>query len=226
VPVHVDATDLYHSDDPELAPEVERRQEIVFLALDLVSGRVKSEHPLRSWLLGRGAGDEELAWFLEEPIELPIVGLNLYPMFTQKRLARTARGLRTSMPYADGDLLARLGRLYWSRYRRPMMVTETAARGPVLRRRRWLDASVAAVRALRSEGVPLVGYTWWPMFALVAWAYRQGERDPRQYLVQMGLWDLDPDPAAGLRRVHTPLVDAYRELVAGGSTAVGSLTVP
>jgi beta-glucosidase len=221
LPVHVDATDLYVSDDPALAPEVERRQQIVFLALDLVSGRVSPGHPLWSWLLDRGAREADLAWFAERGLDLPVVGMNLYPMFTLKRLARTARGLRISMPYADADLVERLGRLYWERYRRPLMITETASFGTVRRRLRWLEGSVGAVRNLRSEGIPLVGYTWWPMFALVAWAYRQGVRDVGKYLVQMGLWDLDP--SAGLRRVRTPLVDAYIELVAGGSAAVGSL---
>ncbi|MEY4941674.1 MAG: hypothetical protein RIQ93_3409, partial [Verrucomicrobiota bacterium] len=33
---HVDATDLHRSDDPELAAEVQHRQEIVFLPLDLI----------------------------------------------------------------------------------------------------------------------------------------------------------------------------------------------
>jgi hypothetical protein len=61
------------------------------------------------------------------------------------------------------------------------------------------------------------------MFALVAWAYRQSSREPRDYLEQFGLWDLDPDPAADLRRVETPLVEAYRELVRGGASAVGRL---
>jgi hypothetical protein len=38
-------------------------------------------------------------------------------------------------------------------------------------------------------------------------------------LGQMGLWDLD----ANLNRLPTPLVDAYRALVSGGSNAVGRL---
>jgi beta-glucosidase/6-phospho-beta-glucosidase/beta-galactosidase len=144
-------------------------------------------------------------------------------MFSQKRLSRGARGLRISMPYAGGDLVERLGHLYWARYHRPLMITETASAGSVPRRRRWLESSVAAVRRLREGGVPIVGYTWWPMFALVAWAYRQGARDVSHYLVSMGLWDLDPDPSGSLRRIPTPLVDAYRELVAGGASAVGPL---
>ena len=127
------------------------------------------------------------------------------------------------MPYASGDLVSRLGRLYFERYGAPLFVSETASVGSLARRRAWLDASVAATRALRQEGVPVFGYTWWPLFALVAWAYRQGRRPPAAYLLQMGLWDVDPAPAAALARVRTPLVDAYRDLVAGGSDSVGRL---
>ena len=64
--------------------------------------------------------------------------------------------------------------------------------------------------------MPLVGYTWWPLFALVTWSYRQGEMPVERYLAQMGLWDLDPDPQAGLARLPTPMVDAYRAIISAG----------
>jgi beta-glucosidase len=224
VPAHVDATDLFEAADPPLADEARRRQEIVFLALDLVSGRVDDRHPLRQWLIGQGASEAELAWFRERAVDLPVIGLNLYPMFTQKRLLRDGAGrLRVRMPYAPGDLVSRLGRLYFDRYQAPLFVSETASVGSLARRRAWLDASVAATRRLRQEGVPLFGYTWWPLFALVAWAYRQGRRPPAAYLLQMGLWDVDPAPEAALARIRTPLVDAYRDLAAAGAAAAGRL---
>src|SRR2546423_1874455 len=47
VAYHVDATDLYETKARDLEAEAKRRQEIVFLALDLVSGRVRDQHPLR-----------------------------------------------------------------------------------------------------------------------------------------------------------------------------------
>lgn len=40
----------------------------------------------------------------------------------------------------------------------------------------------------------------------------------------MGLWDLVPDEADPLRRVRTPAVDAYQQLVRGGVEAVGMLS--
>jgi beta-glucosidase/6-phospho-beta-glucosidase/beta-galactosidase len=221
--VHVDATDLVEAGTPDLHEEAQRRQELVFLALDLVSGRVGSDHPLTPWLIRFGATEAQLRAFQEQPIDLPIIGLNMYPMFSNKRLRRDAGGnLRMQMPYAQGsDLVYRLGRRYSRRYGRPIMITETASVGTVARRLRWLDDSLLGVRRLRAEGIPMVGYTWWPMFSLVAWAYRQGTLPPDRYLEPMGLWDLEPD--GGLERRETPLVAAYRQRVAAGAGSVGPL---
>jgi hypothetical protein len=224
VMLHVDATDLYESADPALAPETLRRQGIVFLALDLLSGRVDESHLLRGFLQGHGVGEDELDEFRVRPTPIEVLGINLYPMFSRKRLARRAGRLRVRQIAAGPEILTRLASLYHERYACPLMVSETAALGSHARRLRWLRDSVAAVRETRAQGIPLVGYTWWPLFALVAWAYRQsGARELEAHLLQMGLWDLDPQD---LGRVHTPLVDAYRELVAQGSRAVGALAAP
>ncbi len=224
VPVHVDATDLYISDDPHLQTEVRHRQEIVFLALDLISGRVNPDHALWSWLLAQGARESELEEFLSAPAALPLIGINLYPMFTQKRLMRAPDGrFRIRMPYASADLVTDLGRRYFERYRAPLFISETATKGSIRRRQQWLDDSVSAVRALREEGVPVIGYTWWPLFALVAWAYRQGRQPVSRHLLQMGLWDLDDGIETPLRRIRTPLVDSYRGLAHAGARSVGRL---
>lgn len=224
VPYFVDATDLFDTDDPAFEDEARRRQEIVFLALDLVSGRIDERHPLWFWLLKNEAREADLAWFLDNAVALPVIGMNLYPMFTQKKLLRDAGGrFRIRMPYAGATLITRLGRLYYERYRVPLMISETASMGSLRRRLDWLDQSVAATRQLRSEGIPLVGYTWWPMFSLVTWAYRQGRRPVTEHLAQMGLWDIIPDEADPLRRVRTPAVEIYQQLVRGGAEAVGML---
>jgi beta-glucosidase len=212
LPVHVDATDLYETTTPGLAEEVHRRQEIVFLALDLVSGRLRPGHALEVWLRQHGMRDEDLAWFVERAVPLPLIGINLYPMFSRKIMARDAsQRLRIRMPYAGGDIVQRLAALYAGRYQSPVFVAETASVGSVARRSAWLHDSVESCVAARSAGVPLVGYTWWPLFALVTWAYRQGQHDPAYYLKQMGLWDLNEQ----LERQATPLVAAYRHYCRG-----------
>lgn len=219
--VHVDPADVYTSEDPALEAEARRRQQIGFLALDLVMGRVDRQHPLGEWVLRHGGREEDLAWFRDRAVVPDLIGLNTYPMFSQKHLVRAERGLRIRMSYGSGATLERLCELYWDHFRLPMMISETAARGK--RRQAWLDDSLEAVRRVRGRGIPLVGYTWWPMFALVAWAYRQGGRAIEQHLEQMGLWNLEPTPDGDLRRVETPLVAAFRKLAAGGASAAGPL---
>jgi len=216
---HVDATDLYEGATPELAKEAAHRQDIVFLALDLVSGRVNGAHALHGWLLRQGVSEDELVWFRERAVPLDMIGINLYPLFSDKRLVRTAGGLRTRMPYASANIVDRLADLYFQRYKRPIFVSETASEGSLARRRAWLEDSVVAVSRVRARGIPLVGYTWWPLFALVTWGYREGQKPPDFYLKQMGLWDLK-STSRGLERVETPLVDRYRQLVAEGAPHV------
>ena len=123
------------------------------------------------------------------------------------------------MPYTEAGLIDRIAQGYSDRYGLPMMVSEAATSGSVARRLRWLETSVDSLARLRSEGVPVVGYTWWPMFALVTWAWRQGNRSVDRHLLQLGLWDLD----ATLERIRTPVVDAYRSLIVAGSERVGCL---
>jgi beta-glucosidase len=225
VPYFVDATDLFDTDDLAFEDEARRRQDIVFLALDLVSGRIDEHHSLWSWLLKNGAREADLAYFRANAVALPVIGMNLYPMFTQKKLLRDAGGrFRIRMPYAGADLITRLGRLYYERYRVPLMISETASMGSLRRRLDWLNQSVGATRQLREEGIPLVGYTWWPMFSLVTWAFRQGRRPVTEHLAEMGLWDIVPDATDPLRRVRTPAVDIYQQLVRGGTKAVGMLS--
>lgn len=225
VPVQVDATDLYESADASLQDEVSRRQEIVFLALDLVSGRITAEHALYPWLIKNGVTEEQLRWFEARRIEHSLIGINLYPLFSRKVLSRTNRGLRMKMPYASAEIIDRLAQLYWERYSVPIFISETASEGSVARREAWLKDSVAAVGRVRRRGIPLVGYTWWPLFALVTWAYRQGRHPAEYYLKQMGLWDLETNGNGTMRRTPTKLVQQYQELVSGGAHSAGELRV-
>lgn len=224
--VHADAADLYTASELELHPETALRQHIVFLALDLLSGRVGGEHPLYAWLLQNGATEPQLAWFREHAGAVDVVGFNMYPMFSAKEIVRQGAGTRVRMRRATRAALEALADLYWTRLRRPMMITETAAAGSVRRRLTWLRDSVQAVAALRARGVPVIGYTWWPLFSLIAWAYRQGRRPLESYWVRMGLWDIEPLRTGNLERIRTPLVDAFRAITERGEADVGPLAPP
>jgi hypothetical protein len=172
--------------------------------------------------LKTGFKASDLEWFLANAIELEIIGINLYPLFSQKILKR-APHLRIKMPYAGGEIVERLAQMYYERYKAPVFVSETASLGSVKRRSQWLRDSIDSTRRAREKGIPLVGYTWWPLFALVTWAYRQGTHPPAYYIKQMGLWDLQAR-SDDLVRVPTSLLDEYKQLVASGSTSVGTVT--
>lgn len=227
VMMHVDATNRWLPPlplDDDLLALTQFRRDIMFLALDLVSGRVNEEHPLWLWLLKQGASTEELGWFQEHNTELDVIGINLYPMLSQKQFVRGAsERVRIRFPYGTADMVEEIGEAYWQRYRRPLFIAETAGRGRVARRVAWLHESVEGVRRLRERGIPLVGYTWWPMFDLVSWAYRQGNAPLSNYIVPMGLWELDRKT---LDRLLTPLVAAYRTLAQNGFQGVGLLQGP
>jgi beta-glucosidase len=212
--VHVDATDLYvpgSPDDDALTAEAAKRQEIVFLALDMVMGRVDEGHPLYAWLLQNGFKEETRVWFEENAITPHVIGYNMYPMFSRKVVQRTGNGrVQVKITPCWSETLLELTRMYAVRYAPlPIMITETACNGGMPRRIKWIEDSVEAVRQAREEGIPLIGYTFWPLFSLVTWAYQAGQREPGEYLLDMGLWDLRPGPD-GLERVHTPVVDAYK----------------
>ena len=253
--VHVEPADLYFTNDPSLQAEVEMRQRAVFLALDLITGRVDREHPLWQWLMDLGHAHEDIGKFLAIAVQPDIVGINCYPLFGWKEVVRSGKRITTRNRYADASLLcgdppsptppiSRLRRLsgvsvpptssfagtnhpaergrglinmYWERYRRPIMITETASLGK--KRLQWMEQSVQAVKNMREGGVPVIGYTWWPMFSIVSWGYQRGNKPIQDYMAHLGLWDLD----SNLNRIETAVAKKYRELVVSGSDAVGEL---
>lgn len=71
------------------------------------------------------------------------------------------------------------------------------------------------MRRIRDDGLPLVGYTWFPAFSLVAWSYLTGAKPAEAYMAHMGLWDLRDDGHGTLRREPTGLEQEYASLATG-----------
>ena len=106
----------------------------------------------------------------------------------------------------------------------PVVVTETSAFGTDEVRARWLESSVAEVRRLRGQGIPILGYTWFPMLTMIDWKYRLGRKPREAYRIDLGLYTChEPgDPGAG-RWKPTPLVEQLRGYVRDPVRAVGHL---
>jgi beta-glucosidase len=123
VAYHVDATDLFETEEPQFEAEARHRQQLVYLALDLVSGRVIEGHPLQGWL-SRLVEQAELERLREKPTPPDVIGLNLYPLFSRKRLTLGRDGwMRIKMKYTEHGLIARG---YYDVFGYPTMISEAA----------------------------------------------------------------------------------------------------
>jgi len=102
------------------------------------------------------------------------------------------------------------------------MITETSARGTETVRGRWLETSLTAIKRLRERGIPVVGYTWFPMFTMINWQYRLGRLPLERYRLDLGLYRLKENPD-GSRWNATPLVRQWRQYVDDPARSVGAL---
>jgi beta-glucosidase/6-phospho-beta-glucosidase/beta-galactosidase len=110
----------------------------------------------------------------------------------------------------------------YDRYRMPVMVTETSANAPVTGRQVWMDDTIGAVRSLRRQGIPIVGYTWFPLLSLYRWECRLSTRPLDSYLMHLGLYELERDDERCLQRRATSLVESYRQHIAAPMPALGA----
>lgn len=210
--VHVEALSVIEAARPALEPEVARRLEIPFLALDLVEGRVDAGHPLRPWLLDHGIPVHHLEELERPGRRMDIFGGNFYPQASCWVVEGEPDRPRSRRRQGTADDLAEALQVAAGRSDRPVMLTETSVGGSVRARGRWLEAVAGVVTDVRAAGVPLLGATWFPAFSLFSWDYRRGRRPPEAYLVHMGLWDLVDEGSGGLVPVATGLERRYAGL--------------
>ena len=212
--VHAEDVGLEFAATVDLAPWALERQARRWLPLDLACGLVDAGHPLRAWLVARGAAPAVLDDLAARAIRWDVLGVNFYPWSNRRWQQRSNGSIAAGRDRGDpaGALAAVLGAVH-ARYGRPVMVTETSASGSMARRLRWLEAVALGVTRTRAAGIPVVGLTWFPVFTMVDWRYRRSRRAVEHHLLHLGLWDV-PSLRGSLERVATPLVGAFRELVA------------
>jgi beta-glucosidase/6-phospho-beta-glucosidase/beta-galactosidase len=192
-----------------------------YLSFDLVTGRVDDDYPLRAYLHAHGVTPAALAWFREHAVRFDILGANFYPWSYGEVVPSKGGRYRWRYHRVPGAALAEVLRTAYARYQLPIMVTETSVRGSLARRMRWLDETVASVAELRRAGIPIIGYTWFPLFSMIDWLYRTGRRPLAHYLIHLGLYDAAFDADGVLVRQATPLVARYQQQIATPMPAIG-----
>jgi hypothetical protein len=189
--VQVDAAGEILPDRAGLSDQARLWTERTFITTDLVCGMVGQSHPLLGWLLENGFAENDLAWHAENKIELDVIGVNYYPEMSVHRLKESKGWLYTERVWAGAAGMERAVKTFAARYGRSVAITETSTNGTVSQRAEWLRDSLAAIPRLRGAGVPLVGYTWWPLFDLIDWAYRAGAHPVEDYMARLGPSQLD-----------------------------------
>lgn len=223
--VHVEAAGLTRAVRQDLLVLAQEDQRRGYVSFDLLTGRITPEHPLFVWLIRNGVSADELQAIAARRIHLDVVGLNFYPQWSTKQIYLDQRGrIAYRNTEQEGEGFAALITDYYHRYHAPVMVTETSAFGPTEVRAQWLKASVQAIKGLREQGVPVYGYTWFPLFTMIDWRYRFGRGPLHEYYLDLGLYQLNREE--GRRWLETPLAEQMRSYIADPATAVGTLRLP
>lgn len=222
VTVQVEALWKTFTQDDSLRAEAEAQDARQYLCFDLVTGRVDTHYALYSFLRNHGLTQADLDWFRQNAATLDIFGANFYP-WSYQELVRKADGTtqrRSVRPH--GSTIAEVLRAAYNRYALPIMVTETSANAPIAGRAKWMDETIAAVHNLREEGIPIIGYTWFPLFTMIDWRYRRARGALKKYLLHLGLYEAEFDARGTLRRRQTPLVRQYRQHITRSLPAIKS----
>ena len=223
VMVHVEATGLTRTIREDLASLAREEQHRGYLCFDLITGAVSPDHLLFSWLVRNGAAPDDLLELQRTQISLDIVGLNFYPQWSTKQIYLDKRGriaFRETEP--EGNGFAELITHYHERYKAPIMITETSAVGSEELRLAWLKSSVSSIKTLRQGGIPVIGYTWFPLFTMIDWRYRFSNAPLGDFYLELGLYSLNREKT-GRRWVETPLVSEFQKYVAAPVDHVGHL---
>ena len=194
-----------------------------YLCYDLLTGKVTPSHPLFGWLIRHGASPNDLALIARRKISLDVLGMNFYPQWSTREIYVTDKGkLAYRAVDQEGEGFAHLIEDYYHRYQVPVIITETSAFGSDVERTNWLKRSTDLVKTLRSRGIPVLGYTWFPLFTMIDWRYRYGRQPADNYRIELGMYKLRNAPPAA-RWEETPLVAQFRSYLADPEEAVGDL---
>ncbi len=224
VMVHVEAAGLTRTVRDDLASLANEEEHRGYLCFDLITGRVRHDHLLFSWLVRNGTDPKLIADLEQHKITLDVIGLNFYPQWSTKQLYIDDRGrLCFRETEQEGNGFGEMIRKYHDRFQVPIMITETSAVGSDEIRERWLESSVSTIKSLREEGVPVIGYTWFPLFTMVDWRYRFATEPVEDFYLELGLYHLNRQGGQP-RWLESPLVPKMRAYTRNTAKRVGKIS--
>ena len=168
-----------------------------FISLDLLYAHVP-DADICMYLMDNGMTREEYEWFMRgEPPGYQVMGNDYYGR-NEKIL------LPKGVTCTGGDVFGwyLITKQYVERYRKPVMYTETnvfdADEAPTWLWKQWIN-----VLRMRSDGVPVLGFTWYSLTDQIDWDVELAEL--RGKVNACGLYDLNRKPR--------PVAAAFRALL-------------
>src|SRR6266498_770044 len=222
ITVQVEALWHTYTKDRSLQERADHYNSRQYLCFDLTTGRVNDDYALANYLCSHGMTHADLEWFRSHAVTFDFFGVNFYPWSYSELQQKSNGSIRYVTGATSGDKIAVVIRKSYERYRMPIVITETSANRDIVGRARWMDETLDTIRALRMEGVPIVGYTWFPLFTMIDWAYRKGKRPLKDYWIHLGLYDCTFDSKNNVVRHKTPLVKHYQQQIANPMPPIGN----
>lgn len=199
--IQSESSEYFHAESPAAIRPAELMNSQRFLSLDLNYGR-RLDSEMYEYLLDNGMTRQEYHFFLDNRLKQHCIMGNDYYVTNEHRVS--AEGATR----ASGEIFgySEITRQYHSRYRLPVMHTETnISQGPRGDEAvDWLWKEWANVLRVRNDGVPVVGFTWYSLTDQIDWDCAL--REKRGTVNPLGLYDLD-------RKIR-PVGKAYKRLIA------------
>jgi beta-glucosidase/6-phospho-beta-glucosidase/beta-galactosidase len=198
--IQSERTGYFHADSRRAIGPAEIMNAMRYLALDLSYGH-RVDSGMYEFLLDNGLAREEYAFFMQSRLSRHCVLGSDYYEENERRISRAGAGRPAGEIFGYEVIV----RQYHARYGLPVMLSETSLpqgeRGDEAVE--WLWKQWENAIGLRNSGVPLIGFTWYPLVDQIIQTDTglQAHDDVRP----VGLFDLD-------RRAR-PVGVAYRSLI-------------
>jgi beta-glucosidase/6-phospho-beta-glucosidase/beta-galactosidase len=195
--VQSESIEHFHAAGRKAEDQAARENAFKHLSLDLTLGRPLGPG-MASFLNDHGVTSNDLSFFREKRgIGQRWLGLDYYPTCEHRV---TSTGKRSTQWKGLGFRL--LAAEYYSRYRIPLFHCETNRVSSLAVD--WLAGQWEDIVALRSAGIPVMGFTWFSLTDQIDWQHAL--RVEKNEVHPVGLYDL--------KRQIRPVGVAYKELIA------------
>jgi len=218
--IQSESSEYFHAENPAAIGPAEIMNSMRFLSLDLNYGR-RVDSEMYEYLFDNGMAKEEYHFFLGNRIKQHCILGNDYYWTNEHRVAADGSTRASGEVFGYSEIT----RQYYSRYRLPVMHTETnIVEGPNGDEAvHWLWKEWANVLRLRNDGIPTVGFTWYSLTDQIDWDVAL--REKRGTVNPLGLYDLDRN-IRNVGRAYKQLIRDWRDVLPASSVCLVVPVVP